>query len=78
MLTWSVAGAAKKDAHGWHYLYLIQRQAGAQEQVDLRVTLPSCAAIVNKSTGVVADSKRQAHLAQPLSQDTGMSIDYIC
>ena len=77
-LTWSVAGAAKKDAHGWHYQYLIQRQAGAQQQADLQVVLPSCATIVNKSTGVVAESKQQAHLAQTLSQDAGISIDYTC
>ena len=63
-LTWSVAGAAKKDAHGWHYLYLIQRQAGAQQQMDLRVALPSCAAIVGKSTDVVLESKQQVHLVQ--------------
>ncbi len=77
-LTWSVTGAAKKDAHGWHYLYLIQRQAGAQQQMDLRVTLPSCAAIVGKSPGVLAESKQQAHFAQTLSQDTDISIDYMC
>lgn len=77
-LTWSVAGAAKKDTHGWHYLYLIQRQAGAQQQMDLGVVLPPCAAIVSKSTGVLAESKQQAHLAQTLSQDTGIRIDYTC
>jgi len=75
-LTWSVAGAAKKDAHGWHYLYLVQRQVGAQQLMNLQVTLPPCAAIVDKSTGVVAERKQQAHLSQPLSQDTNISIDY--
>jgi hypothetical protein len=77
-LTWSVAGAAKKDTHGWHYLYLIQRQAGAQQQIDLGVVLPPCAAIVGTSTGVLAESKQQAHLTQTLSQDTGIRIDYTC
>jgi hypothetical protein len=75
-LTWSVAGAVKKDAHGWHYLYLIQRQPGAQQEINLRVALPPCAAIVDKSTGVVAKSKQQAYLVQTLSQDTSIRLDY--
>ena len=77
-LTWSVVGAAKKDTHGWHYLYLIQRQAGAQQQMNLRVALPSCATIIDKSTGVVAKSKQQAQLVQTLSQDTDLTIGYTC
>ena len=75
-LTWTVARAVKKDAHGWHYLYLIQRQAGAQQEINLRVALPLCAAIVGKSTGVVAKSKQQAYLVQTLSQDTSIRLDY--
>ena len=75
-LTWSMAGAVKEDAHGWHYLYLVQRQVGAQQQMNLKVTLPPCAAIVDKSTGVVAERKQQARLSQTLSQDTNISIDY--
>jgi hypothetical protein len=77
-LTWSVAGAAWEDGHGWHYHYLMQHQAGAQEEMYLQVALPSCATIVHTSAGVVADSKRQAHLAQILSQDTEVGIDYTC
>jgi len=77
-LTWSVAGAAMRDAHGWHYLYLIQKQAGALEQMDLRVTLPPCAAIVDTSSGVVKDSKQYAHITQALIQDSKVSIYYTC
>lgn len=77
-LTWSVAGAAQKDGHGWHYSYMMQRQAGAQEQMSVQVALPSCAAIVHTSPGVVKDGKRQAHLAQLLSQDTELHLDYTC
>ena len=29
-LQWTVHDAAKKGAHGWHYAYLLQKQAGAQ------------------------------------------------
>jgi len=80
-LTWSVAGAAHKDAQGlkgWHYMYLIQHQAGAQQKMFLQVALAPCAAIVDKSTGVVAEGKHNAYLAQALTQDTGVSIDYTC
>lgn len=77
-LVWSVAGSAQQNGHTWHYLYSLQRQAGALEDVNLQETLPSCAAIVHTSLGIVADSKRQAHLAQVLSQDTAASIDYTC
>lgn len=77
-LTWSVARAAQKDGHSWQYSYLMQRQAGAQEKMNLQVSLPSCATIVNTSSGVVKDGRRQAHLAQTLSQDTAVSINYTC
>ena len=77
-LTWSVAGAAQKDGHGWQYSYLMQHQAGAQEKMYLQVVLPSCATIVHTSTGVVEDNKRQAHLAQILGQDTAVNVNYTC
>jgi Protein of unknown function (DUF4012) len=77
-LAWSVAGAASKDTRGWHYLYLLQRQAGAQQQMNLQITFPSCAAIVDTSPGVVKDSKQHAHLTQALTQDTGVRVDYTC
>ena len=77
-LVWRITGAAQTDAQHWHYSYLIQHQAGAQQNVHLQVALPSCAAITDMSTGVVADSKQYAHLAQALTQDTEASIDYTC
>ncbi|HLX55914.1 MAG TPA: DUF4012 domain-containing protein, partial [Ktedonobacteraceae bacterium] len=77
-LTWSFAGAAQEVGHSWQYHYLMQHQAGSQQKMYLQVALPSCAAIALTSAGVVADSKRQAHLAQILSQDTAVSIDYTC
>jgi hypothetical protein len=77
-LTWSAAGVATRDARGWHYQYLIQRQAGTLEQMDLQVAFPSCAAIVGTSGGMVKESKQRANLAQALTQDTGVRIDYTC
>lgn len=77
-LTWSVARAAIKNGQSWHYSYSIQRQAGAQEQVNLQIALPSCASITHIPTGVVKDGKQQAHFAQLLSQDASVGIDYTC
>jgi len=77
-LTWRVAGAAQKNAHGWHYQYLLQRQTGALQNMNLQVTLPSCATIVATSTGMVEDSKQAVHLTQALTQDTEASIHYTC
>jgi len=77
-LTWSVAGAAREVGHSWHYSYLMQHQAGTLQKMFLQVALPSCATISHTSAGVATDSKRQAHLAQVVSQDTAVSIDYTC
>lgn len=77
-LTWSVAGVAQKDGHSWQYLYLMQRQAGAQQKMYLQIALPPCAAIAQTSAGIVTNGKRQAFLAQTLSQNTAVSINYTC
>ena len=77
-LTWSNAETALKDAHGWHYIYTMQRQAGALEAMHVQITLPSCASIYHVSAGVTVDDRQQAHIAQELDQDTTMDIDYTC
>ncbi|HLX40642.1 MAG TPA: DUF4012 domain-containing protein [Ktedonobacteraceae bacterium] len=77
-LTWIVAGAAQKDAHGWRYQYLIQHQAGSQQGMNVQITLASCAAITNKSAGIVMGNRQSVYLVQALTQDTKMSIDYTC
>jgi len=76
-LTWTVPGAAKKEANGWHYQYLIQRQAGAQWKLYLQVTLP-CAAMNNKWEGLVPSNTRVATLSQSLSGDLNVASDYSC
>ena len=77
-LTWSLAGAAQKVGQSWQYSYLMQRQAGAQEYINLQLALPLCAFISHTSIGVVKNGKRQAHFAQLVSQDTTVGIDYTC
>ena len=50
-LVWKVPAAASKVQSGWHYQYLVQRQAGALWKLNLQITLPSCAVITNKGEG---------------------------
>lgn len=77
-LTWRVAGAAQENAAGWHYQYLIQHQAGAQQDMHLQVALASCATIADQPAAAVAGRKQLAYVAQALTQDTEMSINYTC
>jgi hypothetical protein len=62
---------------GWHYQFLIQRQAGAQWQLHLQIRLPACATLKDESGGLKAGDK-QAALTQPFNEDLDVGIDYIC
>jgi hypothetical protein len=77
-LTWVVAGAAQKQGRSWRYSYLMQRQAGALENMSVQVTLPVCATITQISSGFVKDGKQQVHIAQVLKQDVAVGINYTC
>lgn len=77
-LVWTAPGAAKKDAKGWHYQYLIQRQAGAQWTLHLQVMLPSCAGITNTQGGLGSGNKKATMLTQPLTEDLNVGINYGC
>ena len=77
-LMWSDAGAALKDAHGWHYVYTMQHQAGALEAMNVQITFPSCASISHTSAGVKVDGRQQVSLSQALSRDTDVDVDYTC
>ena len=76
ILQWVSHSVARKDVHGWHYQYMIQKQAGAQWKIDLQVILPSHTAITNESGGLVTNNKRAAALSQFLSGDISLGIDY--
>jgi len=76
--TWKVPNAAVHDARGWHYHYLIQKQAGVTWNVHVQVTLPSCASIIGKPIGLVAHGKQDLTLNQPLATDTDLEVDYTC
>jgi len=77
-IIWTSYGVAKGDANGWHYLYLLQRQAGIQRTLELQVVLPSCAAVTNKWGGLVSYNKQEETLAQSLTQDLNVGVDYAC
>jgi hypothetical protein len=77
-LVWRVPGAATKDANGWHYQYLLQRQAGAQWMVRLQVTPPSCGVTTHKWGGLASTSRQGVTPAQPLTEDVNVGNDYNC
>jgi hypothetical protein len=77
-LIWTSHDVAKHEANGWHYRFLLQRQAGVQWMLDLRVTLPSCAAVTSKLGGLVISKKQEAILKRSLTQDLHLGVDYVC
>jgi hypothetical protein len=77
-LVWRVPGAAMKDAKGWHYQYLLQRQAGARWILQVQIVLPPCGVTIRKWGGLVSASLRGATLVQPLIADVNAGIDYNC
>lgn len=77
-LIWMDPGAVKKDVKGWHYQYLIQRQAGSQWIIALHMILPECAVINNKWGGLVSSNMHTTTLTQTLNEDTNLGVDYVC
>jgi Protein of unknown function (DUF4012) len=77
-LVWAVPGVAKNNATGWHYQYLIQKQAGTHWTLNLQVALRSCAVIIDKSGGLVSNGKATTKLVQALNEDMNVGIAYKC
>lgn len=77
-LSWSTTHAVSKDSSGFHYRYLIQKQAGTQWQVHIYVTLPSCATKMNSIGGLTSVEKRTGAFTQPLRTDSDIGVDYQC
>lgn len=77
-LTWTEKSVARKDAAGWHYQYLIQRQAGAVRNLNVQVMLPSCVVSTNAQGGLLSHNRQNATFTQSLTQDTTLSISYRC
>ena len=77
-LTWKVPKAAISDANGWHYQYLLQRQAGTQWTVHLQVTLLACNNYYRLSGKPVFRNKTLTMPIQTLNGDVNESLDYTC
>jgi hypothetical protein len=77
-LKWKVPEAAKKVQSGWHYQYLIQRQAGTLWKMNLQITLPSCAAITKKLGGLISNTRQEVALTQALTEDLNVGANYAC
>lgn len=78
MFTWSVPHAATKDAQGWHYSDLVQRQAGDTWTLNLQVILPSCATNSHTSGGLVVKSGRPIEFSGSLHENRSFGVDYTC
>ncbi len=77
-LVWRVPAAAGKDQSGWHYHYIVQRQAGVLWKLNLQVKLPGCASVTNTHGGLISYSKQDERLTQPLIDDLNVGVDYAC
>jgi hypothetical protein len=76
--SWVEKGMVKKDAAGWHYHYLIARQAGAIRTLNAQFTLPACATSVQTSGGHLSRNGQIMMLTQPITEDANLGINYIC
>jgi hypothetical protein len=77
-LDWKVPSVAKKDQQGWHYQDTIQKQAGVQWKLNLRVNLPSCSVATNKWQGLLSKHTQYGILTQSLNEDLNVGVDYAC
>ncbi len=73
---WTVPHAATKDKNGWHYYYLVQRQAGAIWNLKLAVSLKPCVKITNVAGGLGHKSGQVAQFNGSLTDDMNFGIDY--
>ncbi|TMD49478.1 MAG: DUF4012 domain-containing protein [Chloroflexi bacterium] len=75
-LVWTSYSVAKKDANGWHYQYLLQRQAGAQRMLKVQVMLPLRANVTAKLGGFVSSGTHAAILTESWDKDLSVGLDY--
>jgi hypothetical protein len=82
-LVWTTPQAAQKNAHGWTYAYLLQRQAGANWQATLRLSLPATTAITQvqgnsllQTSTLTRPSLSSLLLHQSLNGNTSLQVDY--
>lgn len=77
-LDWREKGTVAHDRSGWHYRYLLQRQAGILRTVQLHITLPACANDIVPFNHELFVPRQSLVLNEPLTQDTTSGVDYGC
>jgi hypothetical protein len=77
-LQWISHNVAKKEANGWYYQYLLQKQAGTQRTLKVQVQLPACGVITNKSPGLATGISHTVSLVEAWNEDKSISLDYRC
>lgn len=77
-LQWTDHSVAKKDASGWHYQYLVQRQPGSNWMFNLHIQLPSCASIRQVANGLTVGGKQTANVSHALVENKTFDLDYTC
>ena len=77
-LLWSNHSVVKNGSNGWHYQYVLQRQAGAQRMMQLQVMLPSCATKTNTWGGLAPHGEHEESLTQSLTKDLNVGVDFAC
>ena len=75
-LVWTSYGVARQDANGWHYQYLLQRQAGIQRTLNVQVTLPACETVTARSGGLAPGSASVATLTEAWNEDVNVGLGY--
>ena len=75
-LAWISHSVAQKDAGGWHYQDLLQRQAGTQRMLNVQVVLPSCSVITSTSGGFVSGDTSMAALHEAWNEDINVALTY--
>lgn len=78
ILQWTDHSVAKKDASGWHYQYLVQRQPGSDWMFNLHIRLPSCASIHQVANGLTAGGKQSADTSHALVENRTFDLYYTC
>jgi hypothetical protein len=77
-LTWIEKGGAQKNASGWHYQFLVQRQAGVMRMMNLQIKLPACTSKTSTSGGLLSHTNQEVMLNTALTKDTAVGVDYRC
>lgn len=77
-LSWVEPHAVTHDKSGWHYQYLVQRQAGILRTLHVQITLPACAKSIALTNHALSQHGQALLLSEALGKDTTMGVSYGC